>query len=261
MKHLVIPDTQVKSGVPLDHLDWIGKYIVDKQPEVVVQIGDFADMPSLSSYDRGKKAFEGRRYKDDIAAVHRGMDRLFAPLVAFNTKQRAKGKAQYKPRLILTLGNHEDRISRAVEDDPKLEGVISLDDLDYKRWGWEVYPFLQPVSVDGVLYSHYFTSGVMGRPVTSARALVKAKHASAVMGHVQTTDIYMGDTRPDGTSIIGLFCGTCYLHDEPYLGFQGNLCRRQIVMLHEVENGSFDPMFVSLKYLKKRFGSPRKRKR
>lgn len=259
MKHLVIPDTQVKPGVDTSHLEWIGKYIVDKQPEKIIQIGDFADMQSLSSYDRGKKSFEGRRYKDDITSVHKAMDKLFAPLVAYNKKQREKKKAPYVPRLILTLGNHEDRISRAVEDDPKLEGVISLEDLCYESWGWEVYPFLQPVNVDGVLYAHYFTSGVMGRPVTSARALVKAKHTSAVMGHVQTTDIYMGDTRPDGTSIIGLFSGTCYLHDEVYLGFQGNACRRQIVMLHDVEDGSFDPMFVSLKYLKSRFGKKRKR--
>lgn len=261
MKHLVIPDTQVKPGVDTSHLEWIGKYIIDKQPEVVIQIGDFADMHSLSSYDRGKKSFEGRRYKDDISAVHRAMDKLLAPIKAHNVKQREKKKAPYAPRMILTLGNHEDRISRAVEDDPKLEGVISLEDLQYKERGWEVYPFLQPVEVDGVLYCHYFTSGVMGRSVTSARALVKAKHTSAVMGHVQTTDIYMGDIRPDGTPIIGLFSGTCYLHDEAYLGFQGNTSRRQIWMLHDVEDGAFDLMQVGLKYLKGRFGKKPRRKR
>ncbi len=216
-------------------------------------------MHSLSSYDRGKKSFEGRRYKDDIASVHKAMERLLAPLKAYNAKQREKKKGPYNPRLILTLGNHEDRITRAVEDDPKLEGVISLDDLKYKEFGWEVYPFLQPVNVDGVLYAHYFTSGVMGRPVTSARALVKAKHTSAVMGHVQTTDVYMGDSRPDGSSIVGLFAGTCYLHDEAYLGFQGNACRRLIWMLHEVEDGSFDPAPISLKFLKGRYAKKRKR--
>ena len=63
---MIIPDTQVKRGVDLSYLEWIGKYIVDKKPDVIVQIGDFADMPSLSSYDVGKKSFEGRRYKDDI---------------------------------------------------------------------------------------------------------------------------------------------------------------------------------------------------
>ena len=69
MKHLIIPDTQVKPDVDLSYLEWIGQYIVEKKPDVLIQIGDFADMPSLSSYDIGKKSFEGRRYKDDIKAA------------------------------------------------------------------------------------------------------------------------------------------------------------------------------------------------
>lgn len=245
---------QAKPGVPLEHMDWIGQYIVDKKPDVIVCIGDFADMPSLSSYDKGKKSFEGRRYKDDIAASIEGMTRLLAPLKAYNAHKRAMKEKAYKPRMVLTLGNHEDRIRRAVEDDAKIEGVISVDDLQFEKFGWEVYPFLQPVNIDGVLYAHYFTSGVMGRPVTSARALVKAKHCSATMGHVQTVDIFMGDSTPDGRPLIGLFAGVCYLHDEDYLGYQGNNCRRQIVMCHEVENGSYDPMFVSLSYLQRKYG-------
>ena len=61
MKHLVIPDVQAKPGVPLEHLDWLGQYIVAKKPDVVVCLGDFADMESLSSYDVGKRSYEGRR--------------------------------------------------------------------------------------------------------------------------------------------------------------------------------------------------------
>lgn len=211
-------------------------------------------MPSLSSYDKGKKSFEGRRYKADIESVHEGMDRLLAPIHALNKELAKSRKPLYKPKMIMTLGNHEDRISRAVEEDPKLDGTISLDDLGYKERGWEVHPFLKPVMEGGICYAHYFTSGVMGRPVTSARALVKSRHCSAVMGHVQTTDVYMGDSRADGKHITGLFCGTCYLHDEPYLGEQGQSQRRQIVMLHEVEDGEFDLLFVSLSFLRRKYG-------
>jgi len=74
MKHLVIPDCQVKPGQSVKYLENIGKYIAEKQPEVIVCIGDFADMPSLSSYDVGKKSFEGRTYKADVKAVHKGME-------------------------------------------------------------------------------------------------------------------------------------------------------------------------------------------
>lgn len=54
---LYIPDCQIKPDVPLDHLRWLGNYIVKKQPDIIVNGGDFADMPSLSSYDVGKKIF------------------------------------------------------------------------------------------------------------------------------------------------------------------------------------------------------------
>jgi hypothetical protein len=114
-----------------------------------------------------------------------------------------------------------------------------------------VHPFLEVVKIDGIEYSHYFTSGVMGRPVTSAAALLRTRQGSAVMGHVQHTDLCFHPR----TQHIGIFAGTCMLHDEDYLGLQGNCQRRQVVMLYEVNDGRFDPLFVSLAYLKRRFGA------
>ena len=228
-KHCVIPDVQFKPGNDPAFLTRVGKYLVDKKPDVIVQIGDFADMESLSSYDQGKKSFEGRRYSRDIEAAKEGMTALLSPIWEYNNQQRKNGKKQYKPRMILTLGNHEERINRVVENDSRLEGTISQADLEYEKFGWEVYPYLEPVIVDGIAYSHYFTTGVMGRPVTSARALVLKKHMSATMGHNQFWDIHR-DTRADGIPVLGLFCGACYEHNEDYLGPQGNNYDRGIWM-------------------------------
>lgn len=192
MKHLVIPDCQVKDGVPLEHLDWIGQYIVDKKPDVIVCIGDFADMPSLSSYDKGTKSFEGRRYKKDVEVTRAAMARLLKPMKEHNERARRNKDKTYRPRMVLTLGNHEQRITRAVESDPKLDGTISIDDLQYKQSGWEVFDFLKPVVIDGVVYCHYLVSGVMGRPITTAAAMVTKVHQSAVVGHQQGRQIAFG---------------------------------------------------------------------
>lgn len=253
MKHLIIPDAQVKPGHNYDYLERVGHYIVEKQPEVIINIGDFADMESLSSYDVGRKSFEGRRYIADVEASHEAMQRLLGPMNEFNDRARKNGKKQYKPRMVLTLGNHENRIDRVVDGDPKLDGTISIDDLGYERYGWEVKPFLEVVVIDGVAYSHYFTSGVMGRPVASPQALLTKRHMSAVMGHVQNRGIAYGQ-KADGTEITGIFAGCCYEHDEDYLGAQGNNYWRGIWVLHEVNNGEFDAMQVSLNYLKNRYG-------
>ncbi len=155
VKIFVIPDVQAKPGVPLDHLRAAGNYIAEKKPDIIVCIGDFADMPSLSLYDRGKRSFEGRRYKADIEATHEAMETLMAPIV---------NKANYDPKLILTLGNHEHRIARATEDDSKLDGTIGLGDLGYAEWGWEVIPFLTVKEVQGINFSHYFYNPNSGRP-------------------------------------------------------------------------------------------------
>lgn len=253
MKHCVIPDVQFKPGNDTTFLTQIGNYLVEKKPDVVVCIGDFADMPSLSSYDVGKKTFEGRRYRADIEETHRAMEALLAPIQRYNQRAKEGHRERYYPRMVLTIGNHEDRISRAVNNDPKLDGTIGLDDLKYESYGWEVYPFLQPVVIDGIAYCHYFTTGVMGRPCTSAKVLLQKKHMSCTMGHVQNWDIHR-EVKADGTPIIGLFAGSCYLHNEDYLGPQGNTYDRGIWMKHEVKDGHYHPMFVSLDYLRKKYG-------
>src|ERR1700739_622127 len=112
-KHFVLPDCQVRPGDNFDFLERIGLFIVEKQPDVIINLGDFADMASLSSYDQGKKSFEGRRYINDIEAAKTAMTRLLSPIHDYNNRQRKNGKKQYKPRMILTYGNHCDRITRA----------------------------------------------------------------------------------------------------------------------------------------------------
>lgn len=247
-KHLIIPDCQVKPNVPTEHLSWIGQYIVEKQPDVIVCIGDFADMPSLSSYDVGKKSFEGRRYKADIEAAKAGMELLLAPMRQYNKKRNQQRR--YKPRMVMTLGNHEERINRAVENDPKLDGTISIDDLGYKEFGWEVHDFLEVVKIDGISYAHYFTTGSMGRPVGSAAALLRMVMGSATMGHSQEYDVSVHKK----TLHRAIYGSVCYLHDEGFLGPQGNAVRRQIIMKHEVHDGRYDLMEVSLDFLRRKYG-------
>ena len=229
-------------------------YIVEKKPDVVVCIGDFADMPSLSSYDIGKKSFEGKRYVKDVAASLEAMDRLLKPLNNFNTKAVKNKEKQYHPELVMTLGNHENRINRAVENDSKLDGVLSVDDLRYTSFGWTVYPFLDVVIRDGVAYSHYFVTGVAGRPASSAAAQLRKTNMSSVSGHQQGLQIATA-SRADGARLTSIIAGSCYEHDEDYLGPQGNKHFRGFLVLHDVNNGEFDPMTVSLKYLNQKYGN------
>lgn len=244
--HMVIPDVQAKPNVEHDHLEWIANYAIEKRPDVIIQLGDWADMPSLSLYDKGKRCYEGRRYVKDIEAANYSLERFERVLEDYN---RNHPEDPYNPLKVLTFGNHEWRIIRATELDAALDGKLTVDDLDFERRGWQCHDFLSVVKIDGIEYSHYFISGNMGRPVVSAAALLRARNGSATMGHVQNCDLAIHKQ----TQHMAMFAGICYTHDETYLGPQGNATRRQIVMKHEVEDGRYDPMFVSLRYLQKKY--------
>ncbi len=253
--HIVIGDTQVKEGVSTAHLGWIGQYIVDQfaglKDVSVIHLGDHWDMPSLSSYDKGKKGMEGRRYKTDIAAGNKGFDLLCKPLAALNRGVRTA--RQWWPDRHFITGNHEERISRACEDDAQLDGILSLDDLNVAKWGWTVHPFLKPVVLGGVHYAHYFYNPSTGRPYGGKNLHTRLQTIghSFTMGHQQGINVAC---RPVGnTRHCGLVLGSTYLHDEKYLGPQGNECWRGIVVCHQVENGAYDRMEVSLDFLCRKY--------
>lgn len=253
--HLVIPDTQSKPGIPNDHMTWVGKYIVDYQPDVIVHLGDHADFPSLSSYDRGKSDFHSRRYNDDVACAKRDWRLLNQPLIDYNKQKRKNKDKQYKPERHITLGNHEDRLSKAIAMDAvMLDGLVSLKDLDYEAFGWTVHPFLQPVVIDGVHYAHYFYQPNTGRAYGGENLFLRLKNIghTFTMGHQQgklTAQRYLSD----GTTHRGLVVGSCYLHDEDYKGPQANHHWRGIILKHEVSDGNYDLMEVSLDFLCRKY--------
>jgi hypothetical protein len=249
MKHMIIADTQCKPNQDFTHLRAAGNYIVEKQPDVLVHIGDHFDMPSLSSYDKGKKSFEGRRVKQDIDAGMRGMAELLGPLREYQSQQRKNKKKVYTPRMIFCMGNHEHRIDRFVNDNPEFEGFMGTELLDLEAFGWEVFPFLVPTEEDGIYYVHYLANPFTGKPYGgTALNQIKTIGKSFVVGHKQCLDIAIRPTL-DGKLQIGIVNGAFYPHDEDYKGPQGNNHFRGITVLHDVADGFGNPMMVSLQYL------------
>ena len=92
----------------------------------------------------------------------------------------------------------------------------------------------------------------MGRPITTARALINKLHMSCFAGHQQGRDIAYGKCA-DGRILTAIIAGSFYQHDEEYMGVQGNAHWRGVYVLHEVADGSFDEMPVSLDYLRRKY--------
>lgn len=255
--HLIIPDSHSNPNHNNDRFDLIGKLILDLKPDVIVNIGDGADMASLCSYDYGKKSFEGRRYLNDIEASIDANRRIHSYVQEYNKNRRLNKKATYKPQWHYCIGNHEHRISKVVDSQPNLDGVISIRDLKLESFGWKVHDFLVPVTIDGVTYSHYFSSGVMGRPIGGehpAHALITKKLTSCVMGHTHTRD-FSERTSATGKRIQSLVVG-CFLDEdqhEAYAGEANKLWWRGVVVLHDVHDGQFEPEWINIRMLKERY--------
>jgi hypothetical protein len=257
--HLVIPDCQVQAGDYIsDHLGWIGQFWLDHRNEItdVVCIGDFADMESLSSHEsRGSIAFEGRRYLADVEAARNAMQLLLAPITAWNAQKAKWRKQQYEPAMHLTIGNHEHRITRAVESMAELEGVIGFSDLGYADAGWTVHDFLEVVNLDGVNYSHYFYNTGNGRSLTGTiDNRLKTIGASFVQGHQQQLAWGMRYVLGRSAPIMGLIAGACYLGRSPaaYRGPQAEEWRG-VVLLRDVADGAYDLQTVSLDSLCRKY--------
>ena len=252
-EHFVIPDTQVKKGVKLDHLTAAGNYIVARRPDTIIHLGDHFDMESLSTYDRGTKKAEGKRYQDDIDAGRKGMDVLLKPIRALQKKQRQQKIRQYDPQMVFLLGNHENRIARHVNANPELAGKCGFDDLKLKEDGWYVCDFTDPICIDGVWYAHYFYNAMTGRAL-GGKAHTKLTNLgfSFTMGHQQGLETAIKPLN-NGNTIRGTVAGSFYQHEEGYKGPQGNKHWHGCLYKHEVNSGNYNLMELSLTYLKEKW--------
>ena len=244
--HLVIGDSHAKPGVPNYRYEWLARMCLDLRPDVIVDIGDWFDMPSLCHYDIGKKCFEGRRYWKDIAAGWDAQERF---------RRILQQDPTYQPELHRTVGNHEHRIARIVELEPRFEGLVGLEDLASEEFGWTEHRFLQPFTVDGVSYQHYFDKN--GRPPGMGTKHVAATmlangHSSRVMGHTHRYDHF--EEVALHRRITAINCGCYFEHPEEYATKdQQDRWRRGILVLRDVVDGEFDHEFVGMRQIKARY--------
>lgn len=250
--HLVIFDMQVKPNSILTHLPSIGQYIVKNKPEVIIVIGDWWDMHSLSTYDRGTKKAEGARYVEDVDSGIEAMSTMLGPIRDYNLYALKQKKRQYKPEMHFTMGNHEERIGRHVNAYPILEDTLSYNNLKLKEFGFKVHNFLEPVIIDGVEYVHYVQNRNSANPKASSKVSLDQTKVSVTQGHRPCLDIHT-DWSDERGMMWSITCGSSYLDDECYKGPQGNRHWRGIVHKRNVVNGDFDPEFIRLTTLMREY--------
>jgi hypothetical protein len=240
--HLIIGDSHAHPDHSNERFTWLGRFIHDVRPDVVVNIGDLADMASLCSGSRAAE-LEGARYEADINASKDAQDRLFHEL------RKHKKKL---PRMVWTLGNHDIRPERFVQDNPRFAGKIKNEDIGFNDYPWhDVVPFLDTIEIDGIGYSHYFTSGIMGRPIGGvhpAWSIIKKRNQSSTCGHSHVMDFKVDKT--PGRSLMGLCVGEYIDYHAGYAGPANDMWSAGIAICRNVEDGLYDFEWVSLNRIK-----------
>jgi hypothetical protein len=248
--HLVIPDPHAYPGFNNDRADWLGKLILDLKPDVLINLGDMFDMPSMSGYDKGKKSFQGRSFRQDLDAGLEFDERMWTPI------RQAKRKLPFS---VFLEGNHEYRLTKMLEMQPELEGTVGFEDFELNKNYDRVVPYEGNTpgifEIDGISYAHYFISGVMGRPVGGehpAHALLTKQFTSCTCGHIHVTD-FCSRTNPHGHRINALVAGVYQDYDSPWAGEVNKLWWRGVIIKRNVEAGNYDPQWVSIDQLRKEY--------
>jgi hypothetical protein len=243
--HLVIGDSHAHPDYDNERFTWLGKLIHDIRPDVVVNIGDLADMASLCFHSKPLE-LENARYDRDCDSAKDAQERMFTEVRRYKKKL---------PRFVWTLGNHDIRAQRFVEANPVFERHVRNEDIGYRDYPWEVVPFLDTISIDGIDYSHYFTSGVMGRPIGGqhpAWTIIKKRNNSSTCGHSHVVDFKVDKT--PGRSLMGLVVGNYIDYRAGYAGPANDMWSSGIAVCRDVEDGIYDFQWISMNRIKKEYG-------
>ena len=146
IKVLCSGDSHDSPELSKERFTWFGKMIVDEKPDLVFHCGDFATFDSLNSHIKNDTLAAKLKpsFDEDLASMKEALAALHKPLDEYNAKRREYKEKQYKPRFVITLGNHEDRVRTYGQKNPEVGMKFHAEVIStLSAYGWEVIPYQQ----------------------------------------------------------------------------------------------------------------------
>jgi len=196
--------------------------IKDVKPSIFILGGDNMDFNTISYFNRNKpKLLEGGRIGKDYKRFTGDI------LVPLNDLLGSDCKKYFM------YGNHEERVDRLIENEPKLEGLIEVENnLDLSDWVIKKYKEIITLGhmnfAHGLYYNKYHSNKT-----------VQVFQKNIFYGHVHTHQIYTTispiDSLPKQGVSVGCLCGRNaeYKRDEP------NHWINQFMIFYLLSDGSF----------------------
>jgi hypothetical protein len=111
----VIGDTHIAPGQDLSRFKWFARHVAATRPDRCIQIGDLADLHSVSGHEKPGSAQQKTKpsFQQDLDATEEAL--------ALYRKEMPDG-----PPLHITEGNHEDRMDRWDSQVAETSGVLRM---------------------------------------------------------------------------------------------------------------------------------------
>lgn len=224
-KILVIPDTHAGSGGEMDTVA-VRKVLQFAKDEGgwthVVHLGDLLDLPQVAAFNRNT-SIEMKSMQPDFDAGRR----LLCDI------QDATPGAEHH----LIQGNHDLRLDKWLDRNPKLRNTISFEErLGLKGWGWNFHPYYR----DGKLLKLgpvYFAHGVKTSK-THALDHLKLYGVPLFYGHTHTTQQDTLSSIYGGSSLAQSMGCLCHRKPLELIGYSG--VHQQAFGIVHVDGGLFN---------------------
>ena len=248
------PDPHTKPGMDnITRFIAVGNLSCEQQVDHEVLLGDHFDFPSLSRFDEGMAAMEGRVHMEDIEAGQTALD-AFQSAIDANNKNR---KRKYEPNKEFMEGNHEWRQEVWLSKYPKFRETFGLHSLGLAERGWNVTRYRQKLDLCGFVIRHHFTNR-MGKPLTSenniGNIIYQKYSVSGIQGHNHLLQVAW-NTDAKGkkyfSGSLGWFGALGQVED--YAKDSQDFWWNGVVLMKNVEDGYGDPEFFTQERLLKEY--------
>jgi len=245
---VAIPDAHDSPNIPdKSRFEWIGAYINETKPDVVVQIGDFVTLDSLNSHTPNH-TFAGKAkpsFEADMASFNTALDAL-------------DSKLNFNPEKHCNLGNHERRLFTFEDIVPEIVGMMQFKlSKIFENHKWTFSPYGEITFYGGVGFVHV-PLNKLGKSYggkTAANRIAADALFSLVHGHDHLEGMHVAPKIGHNRSIevVDIGCALPDQHVEDYCFHAATGWKYGIADLL-IQNGHIrDYAFVSMKRLEEQY--------
>lgn len=196
--------------------------IKDINPTIFIMAGDNMDMDTISAYNIKKpKLVEDKRISKDYEGFEKDI------LTPLNNILLEKCKKFF------LMGNHEERVERLIESQPKLEGLVEpIKHLNLN--GWTVKDYKEVLQIDHMCFAH----GIYYNKYHTEKN-VRIYQKNIFTGHAHTSQVYTSVSPVDSMPKQGVSVGCLCNRNPHYAEDKPNHWVNQFLLFYLLTDGTF----------------------